>query len=1207
MADEGSLRFNVVLIVAGEERGFLSDNLWENMVQYVVAPLEQRDDANVTSVVCVEAMHEQLYCDSQNARDMWSKLRVARVFPFPKHVAGVRRRLSGTYGQWNRNVTAETCYAKYTKPQLGSLLAAPASHFIRLRTDMVWMAPIAPLSDLPPTAISARARFFRGSPGEYYPKAAFAVDASFGCLIRCRMRCVSLDDQFAIIPAIFAEAYFMGRDSYAKYGKADLLRSALASGFPPPPRNTIWEYERCYGADRTTERNFGTQNGECVPNIVDSVITSFILALGVPIDVRAYAFALYSKYGRNAARSRESQRWKRGANVTAMMTNGYPCCPIFENETETLAARRQLESASSPPLSQSLPLPPVAAAAKIIQAPKPGARLMENGLQIPTPWPPRDVKIVNDWNLNVTTNWGILEHLQEPPLSGPPYLSASAVRGAVQLNSKRQLFVDDFLVQSNTRFERVFHRPSLDNGGKPVMEASLKSDPPAVPYPGGLHRCWAPSKAGGKPLGADSERPYEYRLFWHENRKQQVEMAVSDDLKAWRRSRPMKAPYGAKSPIFKCQSLDDAWTFMTTDSDGSCRTMIAYAKACPRLGPGIIFRYDAGTNSWLRIAETGVGHDRSSFWWNPFSSVFVFHVRLDFAGTMRTVWYYESPVVNDSTKLQWEISGNFGSRGRPPGAWYSELQRDWKTADSSPGGRVKIPLPYIALDAQDQRDLPNYNNSLVATEGDCLARGCPAMKPGMTGKFCREWSNKFKAWKEKPGAGPQPHPPAQLEVKSQGDCLRLTDVYSMEAVPYESLVVGLFALWQGGQRGDIKHTQLWTGFSRDGFHFDRPRPSTARYDDDARSGMVERRLLGEGSRLPSSVKSAMLPLPKAMNESNLNKRCKRWDRAGDPFYPGPLTAGRLGPGMTHEFEEDTTDLQSMLAAASNVSIGAAARKRIKYDLQQQSMFLNTVRSALAIHSPPQLPAGTVVTVERSTHNDKSRDLAETLSDAGITPPEDQDHEAAAVSAGSAPSSLPPPPRKSLGKGRGYEGAAFIGYPGRGWKNTQAVANGIQSLGSRTYFMYTARHEKEQIAGVFTSSFRRDAFASMLCHSSCRLVTVPLAFDLRSAATNALWVNADVRNGTLQVEILPGEGEEDQATATSVSFEGIDGTALAVRWTGIRGVDLAEAIGKSALPTASYRLRFTATTGVSLYSFWLGPAESESRPTALSPWQALGGR
>ena len=150
-------------------------------------------------------------------------------------------------------------------------------------------------------------------------------------------------------------------------------------------------------------------------------------------------------------------------------------------------------------------------------------------------------------------------------------------------------------------------------------------------------------------------------------------------------------------------------------------------------------------------------------------------------------------------------------------------------------------------------------------------------------------------------------------------------------------------------------------------------------------------------------------------------------------------------------------------------------------------------------------------------------------------------------------------------------------------------------------MYTARHEKAQIAGVFTSSFRRDAFASMLCHSSCRLVTVPLAFDLRSAATNALWVNADVRNGTLQVEILPGEGEEDQATATSVSFEGIDGTALAVHWTGIRGVDLAEAIGKSALPTASYRLRFTATTGVSLYSFWLGPAESESRPTALSPW------
>jgi hypothetical protein len=48
------------------------------------------------------------------------------------------------------------------------------------------------------------------------------------------------------------------------------------------------------------------------------------------------------------------------------------------------------------------------------------------------------------------------------------------------------------------------------------------------------------------------------------------------------------------------------------------------------------------------------------------------------------------------------------------------------------------------------------------------------------------------------------------------------ELYNLDAVAYESLMLGLFAVWPGNARDDQKMNYLTVGYSRDGFHWSRP-------------------------------------------------------------------------------------------------------------------------------------------------------------------------------------------------------------------------------------------------------------------------------------------------------------------------------------------------------------------------------------------------
>ncbi|MBN1347090.1 MAG: glycosyl hydrolase family 32 [Phycisphaerae bacterium] len=48
------------------------------------------------------------------------------------------------------------------------------------------------------------------------------------------------------------------------------------------------------------------------------------------------------------------------------------------------------------------------------------------------------------------------------------------------------------------------------------------------------------------------------------------------------------------------------------------------------------------------------------------------------------------------------------------------------------------------------------------------------------------------------------------------------ELYNLDCVAYESLIIGLFSIWYGQPKDRAKPNELYIGYSRDGYHWDRP-------------------------------------------------------------------------------------------------------------------------------------------------------------------------------------------------------------------------------------------------------------------------------------------------------------------------------------------------------------------------------------------------
>jgi hypothetical protein len=96
-------------------------------------------------------------------------------------------------------------------------------------------------------------------------------------------------------------------------------------------------------------------------------------------------------------------------------------------------------------------------------------------------------------------------------------------------------------------------------------------------------------------------------------------------------------------------------------------------------------------------------------------------------------------------------------------------------------------------------------------------------RPEYEGRLRRYWETRDLAggmnWKEgQPplwvGADRLDYRRIDLNVQPQ--------LYNLDAVAYESLMLGLFSIWRGQPADSDKPNEITVGFSRDGFHWDRP-------------------------------------------------------------------------------------------------------------------------------------------------------------------------------------------------------------------------------------------------------------------------------------------------------------------------------------------------------------------------------------------------
>jgi len=94
---------------------------------------------------------------------------------------------------------------------------------------------------------------------------------------------------------------------------------------------------------------------------------------------------------------------------------------------------------------------------------------------------------------------------------------------------------------------------------------------------------------------------------------------------------------------------------------------------------------------------------------------------------------------------------------------------------------------------------------------------------GGIGRFRRYWEDpdvlKAAQWE----SGQPPFWVGADRLDAQRDDLKTPcELYNLDAVAYESLVLGLFSIWRGQPKDRAKPNEICVGFSRDGFHWHRP-------------------------------------------------------------------------------------------------------------------------------------------------------------------------------------------------------------------------------------------------------------------------------------------------------------------------------------------------------------------------------------------------
>lgn len=358
--------------------------------------------------------------------------------------------------------------------------------------------------------------------------------------------------------------------------------------------------------------------------------------------------------------------------------------------------------------------------------------LLYNGIRLPEIWPPRNVK-------------------PDRSVKAVPYLND--IPKTLPIDVGRQLFVDDFLIESTT-LERRFHYPVKYEGNpilKPETELELNR---------GEQTCATLFNDG---LVFDPKDRL-FKMWYHAGWFDGTAYAVSKDGLRWTRPELDVVP-GTNRILPKHEGRRDGTAIFLdhdTKSPGQRFKMFLFERPENKFG-GQIFTSPDGIHWTFRTKTSAVG-DNTTIFYNPFRKKWIYSIRSGQRGLGRTRDYREcDDLVEGAT---------------------------WKTE-------------CVHWASTDERDLPDPWVWSMRPDEELLREAAKL-------------------------AGIRGIDPNLLEIHAPGNYGAPPQLYNLDAAPYESLMVGMFAIHYGPensiceQKKIPKTTELQLAYSRDGFHWDRP-------------------------------------------------------------------------------------------------------------------------------------------------------------------------------------------------------------------------------------------------------------------------------------------------------------------------------------------------------------------------------------------------
>ncbi len=248
-----------------------------------------------------------------------------------------------------------------------------------------------------------------------------------------------------------------------------------------------------------------------------------------------------------------------------------------------------------------------------------GERLY-NGIVLPEEWPPQMIDPRDTAPMAV------------PYLAFPPKV--------ISVDVGRQLFVDDFLVETNT-LKRVFHMPRKYAGNpilKPETELELNGDKndAAVPKSGGVW--WDP---------ADKIFKMWYEAGWIGT----ICYATSRDGLKW--DRPSLDVKPGTNQVLPPDLTPDSWTVVPDwASPDPLQRYKMYMRPPGGTMPGVSMTSPDGIH-WTNRVVSGDTGDRSTMFYNPFRKKWVYSLRSGFRGRSRHYWECDDFLAG----AKWERDG----------------------------------------------------------------------------------------------------------------------------------------------------------------------------------------------------------------------------------------------------------------------------------------------------------------------------------------------------------------------------------------------------------------------------------------------------------------------------------------------------------------------------------------------------------------------